>query len=228
MISGETLLFTLHISVAEHCKYLMWADTCSNTGAFENLVSYFNRLSSIMVFLNIRLSYSDICFGTSIRMRSNKLWRSESYIYIYIYISYYIYIYIYILKQKFMTHRVLNQHNKERSVIHIKWSHEDNPMCPSSSSPQWLWVLKQSAQQALGKEHKYINSNRHCFMKHRLLKKHKARSVIHIKWSHEDNPMHPSSSSPQWLSGNMPAIILTLSSNVFKISGKKNETLSRF
>ena len=86
MISGETLLFTLHISVAEHCKYLMWADTCSNTGAFENLVSYFNRLSSIMVFLNIRLSYSDICFGTSIRMRSNKLWRSESYIYIYIYI----------------------------------------------------------------------------------------------------------------------------------------------
>ena len=152
------------------------------------------------------------------------------YLYLYLYLSIHLSVYLSInlLKQKFMTHRVLNQHNKERSVIHIKWSHEDNPMCPSSSSPQWLWVLKQSAQQALGKEHKYINSNRHCFMKHRLLKKHKARSVIHIKWSHEDNPMHPSSSSPQWLSGNMPAIILTLSSNVFKISGKKNETLSRF
>ena len=143
-----------------------------------------------------------------------------------IYLS--IYLSINLLKQKFMTHRVLNQHNKERSVIHIKWSHEDNPMCPSSSSPELLRVLKQTAQQALGKEHKYINSNRHYFMKHKVLKKHKTRSVIHIKWSHEDNPMHPSSSSPQWLSGNMLAIILTLSSNVFKISGKKNENFQDF
>ena len=51
MLSGETLLFYLHISVAEHCKYLMWLDTCSNTGAFETQVSKFNRLSSIIVFL---------------------------------------------------------------------------------------------------------------------------------------------------------------------------------
>ena len=40
--------------------------------------------------------------------------------------------------------------------------------------------------------------------------------------------MHPSSSSPQWLTGDMPAIILTLSSNVFNILKKKNEKLSRF
>ena len=40
--------------------------------------------------------------------------------------------------------------------------------------------------------------------------------------------LHPSSSSPQWLSGDMPAIILTLPSNVFKISRKKNEKFSRF
>ena len=40
--------------------------------------------------------------------------------------------------------------------------------------------------------------------------------------------MHPSSSSPQWLSGDTPAIILTLSSNVFKISRKNNEKFSRF
>ena len=37
-----------------------------------------------------------------------------------------------------MTHRVLNQHNKARSIIHIKQSYEDNPMCPSPSSTQWL------------------------------------------------------------------------------------------
>ena len=58
-------------------------------------------------------------------------------------------------------------------------------------------------------------------MRRRVLNKHKARSWIHIKWSHEDNPMIPSSSSPQWLSGDMPAMILTLPSNVFKISRKK-------
>ena len=65
-------------------------------------------------------------------------------------------------------------------------------------------------------------------MKHRVLKKYKARSVIHIKWSHEDNSMHPSSWSPQWLSGDMPAIIWILSSNAFNISKKKNEKFSRF
>ena len=65
-------------------------------------------------------------------------------------------------------------------------------------------------------------------MKHRALHKHKTRSTIHIQWSHEDTPMHPFSSSPQWLSGDMPAIILTLSSNVFNISKKKNEKFSRF
>ena len=36
------------------------------------------------------------------------------------------------------------------------------------------------------------------------------------------------SSSPQWLSGDIPATILILSSNIFKISRKKNETFSRF
>ena len=40
--------------------------------------------------------------------------------------------------------------------------------------------------------------------------------------------MHPSSSSPQWLGVDIPATILTLSSNVFKISRKKNEKSSRF
>ena len=132
MISGETLLFTLHISVAEHCKYLMWADTCSNTGAFENLVSYFNRLSSIMVFLNIRLSYSDICFGTSIRMRSNKLWRSESYIYIYIYIYMYIsyYIYIYIKTEIHDTQGAQPaQQRKERNTYKMKsWRQSNVPI----------------------------------------------------------------------------------------------------
>ena len=65
-------------------------------------------------------------------------------------------------------------------------------------------------------------------MKHKVLNKHKTRGTIYIQWSHEDTPMHPSSSSPQWLSGDMPAIILTLSSNVFNISKKKNEKFSRF
>ena len=65
-------------------------------------------------------------------------------------------------------------------------------------------------------------------MKHRVLNKHKTRGAIHIQWSHEDTPMHPSFSSPQWLSGNMPAIILTLSSNVFNISKKNNEKFARF
>ena len=65
-------------------------------------------------------------------------------------------------------------------------------------------------------------------MKHRVLKKYKARSVIHIKWSHEDNPMYPSSWSPQWFSGDMPAIIWILSSNAFNISKKKKKKFSRF
>ena len=65
-------------------------------------------------------------------------------------------------------------------------------------------------------------------MKHRVLNKHKTRGTIHIQWSHEDTPMHPSFASPQWFSGNMPAIILTLSSNVFNISKKKNEKFSIF
>ena len=65
-------------------------------------------------------------------------------------------------------------------------------------------------------------------MKHRVLNSRKTRGTIYIQWSHEDTPIHPSSLSPQWLSGDMPAIILTLSSNVFNISKKKNEKFSRF
>ena len=33
---------------------------------------------------------------------------------------------------------------------------------------------------SIGKERKYINKNKNCFMTHRGLNKHKARSVIHI------------------------------------------------
>ena len=40
--------------------------------------------------------------------------------------------------------------------------------------------------------------------------------------------MCPSPSSAQWLCGDMSAIILTLSSNAFKISRKKDEKFSRF
>ena len=36
--------------------------------------------------------------------------------------------------------------------------------------------------------------------------KHKAMGIIHIQWRSEDNPMRPSSSSPQWLFGGMPAM----------------------
>ena len=43
-------------------------------------------------------------------------------------------------------------------------------------------------------------------MTHRVLNKHKAWAIIPIQESHEDNPMHPSSSSPQWFCGNMPAM----------------------
>ena len=35
---------------------------------------------------------------------------------------------------------------------------------------------------------------------------HKAKSIIHIQWRCEDNIMHSSSSSPQWLCGDMLAI----------------------
>ena len=43
-----------------------------------------------------------------------------------------------------------------------------------------LFLLEQqSAQQALGKERKYINYNRNWFMTHRVLNKHKAWSIIH-------------------------------------------------
>ena len=36
-------------------------------------------------------------------------------------------------------------------------------------------------------------------MTHRVLNKHKVRSIIHISGSHEENPMRPSFSSSQWL-----------------------------
>ena len=82
----------------------------------------------------------------------------------YIYICMYIYIYIYIYIYTYI-------------YIYILWSHEDNPMRPSSHPPHHdngflvtcrLWTAssgvhallklhQQSAQQAPGKEHKYIN-----------------------------------------------------------------------
>ena len=42
-------------------------------------------------------------------------------------------------------------------------------------------------------------------MTQRVLNKHKAGSIIHIEWSH-DNPMRPFSSSPQWLCGDIPTM----------------------
>ena len=43
-------------------------------------------------------------------------------------------------------------------------------------------------------------------MTHSVLTEHKPNSVINIWWSHEDNPIDPSSSSPQWLCGGMLAM----------------------
>ena len=45
-------------------------------------------------------------------------------------------------------------------------------------------------------------------MAQRLLNNHKATNIIHIKWSHEDNPIHSFSLSPQWLCGNMTWLYL--------------------
>ena len=43
-------------------------------------------------------------------------------------------------------------------------------------------------------------------MTQRVSNNHKARSIIHIQWSHEDNPIKPSSSSAQWICGDVPAM----------------------
>ena len=41
---------------------------------------------------------------------------------------------------------------------------------------------------------------------HRVLNKHKARSIIQIQWNHKDNQMCPSPLSSQWLCGDMAAM----------------------
>ena len=97
-------------------------------------------------------------------------------------------------------------------------------MCPSSSLSQWFcgdmqtmdaqwWSshivsvrTNRMLNQALGKEHKYINYTRSWLTMHIVLNKHKLWSIIHIYWSHEHNPMRPFSSSPQWLCGDMLAM----------------------
>ena len=43
-------------------------------------------------------------------------------------------------------------------------------------------------------------------MTQRVLNNHKARSIIHIQWSHEGNPIQPSSSLAQWFCGGVPAM----------------------
>ena len=48
-----------------------------------------------------------------------------------------------------------------------------------------------------------IGSDTQIAEKDRLLKKHDARSIIYIMWSHEDNPMHTFCSSAQWLCDDM-------------------------
>ena len=78
---------------------------------------------------------------------------AHTHIYIYIHTYTHTYIYTHINKTNwFMTHRVLNKH-RARSIIHIYWSHEDNPMRPSSSSPQWL------CDDMPAMDGKYININ---------------------------------------------------------------------
>ena len=52
----------------------------------------------------------------------------------------------------------------------------------------------------------FIWKNIYIHMTHRVFNMQKTKSIIDIQWHHEDNPMRPSSSSPQWLCGDMPAM----------------------